>query len=65
MLNAITIDVEDWFHVSRFSQIIDSKDWPNLETRVVKNVCRILKILKDFDVKSNFFYSRMGGRKFS
>jgi polysaccharide deacetylase family protein (PEP-CTERM system associated) len=55
MLNAITVDVEDWFHVSLFRNMIKTEDWASLESRVVDNVCRVLKIFKDYDVKGTFF----------
>ncbi len=55
MLNAITVDVEDWFHVSLFRHLIKTEDWPLLESRVVENVCRVLQIFKEHDVKGTFF----------
>jgi polysaccharide deacetylase family protein (PEP-CTERM system associated) len=55
VVNAITIDVEDWFHVSRFSSIIDKSHWPYMESRVVGNIHRILRLLRNYNVKATFF----------
>jgi hypothetical protein len=59
MLNAITIDVEEWFNVSRFKKYIDPSEWPELESRVIESLARVLTILKDYDVKATFYF-RLG-----
>lgn len=55
MLNALTIDVEDYFQVSNFSKFIRFSDWDNYECRVEKNTESILDILNHFNVKATFF----------
>ncbi|MBN1464821.1 DUF3473 domain-containing protein [candidate division KSB1 bacterium] len=55
MLNAITIDVEEWFHVSRFRKQIKRDEWPNLESRVLPSVARVLTILQNFNIRATFF----------
>lgn len=55
MRNALTIDVEEWFHVSRFRNVIKPGDWPELESRVVQNVCYLLKLLREHEVRATFF----------
>ncbi len=55
MLNAITIDVEEWFHVSRFRKHIKPQDWGTLESRVVPSVARVLRLLSEHNVKATFF----------
>lgn len=55
MVNAITVDVEDWFHVSRFRDLIKPSDWPKLESRVANNVTQVLDIFDEFEVKGTFF----------
>lgn len=55
MLNALTIDVEDWFHVSRFRKQIREEQWATLECHVVENVCHLLKIFEEYQVKATFF----------
>ena len=55
MLNALTIDVEDYFHVTAFERYIRSEDWDSYSLRVVDNTERILDILDGFSVKATFF----------
>jgi polysaccharide deacetylase family protein (PEP-CTERM system associated) len=45
MLNALTIDVEDYFQVHAFSDIIGYEDWGKFECRVERNTHRILDLL--------------------
>ena len=54
MLNALTIDVEDYFQVYAFSDVIKFEDWGNYECRIERNTDRILEILSDADHNSNF-----------
>jgi len=55
ILNAMTIDVEDYFHVSAFASVVSSADWDSYESRVCRNTDRILGILEDADVAATFF----------
>jgi polysaccharide deacetylase family protein (PEP-CTERM system associated) len=55
MLNALVIDVEDWFHICNIKSGYTIKDWHNLESRVEKNTKKILEILKKKEVKASFF----------
>ncbi|MFQ5901247.1 MAG: XrtA system polysaccharide deacetylase [Thermodesulfobacteriota bacterium] len=55
MLNALTIDVEDYYHASVFVDVVDQSDWPNYESRVVRNTERILTVLSQHNVKGTFF----------
>ncbi len=45
MLNILTIDVEDYFQVHAFSNVIRYENWDNYECRIERNVDRILEIL--------------------
>ena len=47
MLNALTIDVEDYFQVHAFSDVIKFEDWGNYECRIERNIDRLLSILSD------------------
>ncbi len=51
----MTVDVEDYFHVSAFEGVISSTDWPLLEMRVEKNTYRLLELFDEYNVKSTFF----------
>lgn len=53
--NAMTVDVEDYFHVSAFTDSIDRKDWDNIPLRVVDNTQRLLQLFADNQVKATFF----------
>ena len=37
VVNAMTIDVEDYFHVSVFDGIVPRSEWDTMESRVVAN----------------------------
>jgi polysaccharide deacetylase family protein (PEP-CTERM system associated) len=55
MLNALTIDVEDYFQVHAFQSVITRANWDRYATRVVDNTERILKLLAEHDVRATFF----------
>ena len=55
MLNALTFDVEEYFHAETFAQVVDRRDWPSLETRVVGATERILGILAEARTAATFF----------
>lgn len=54
-VNALSIDVEDWFQVGAFEGVIDPADWGGLTSRVEGNVDRILDLLAAHDVRATFF----------
>ncbi|OUR63176.1 polysaccharide deacetylase [Colwellia sp. 39_35_sub15_T18] len=51
----MTVDVEDYFHVSAFEKNITRADWSNLELRVERNTYRLLELFEQHQVKSTFF----------
>ena len=54
--NYLTIDVEDYYHVSAFANVIRFEDWDNYESRVVNNTRKILEILSEAgEIKGTFF----------
>lgn len=53
--NALTVDVEDYFHVQAFAKYIDRRDWDHYPSRVVANTHRILRMLHDRQVRGTFF----------
>jgi polysaccharide deacetylase family protein (PEP-CTERM system associated) len=55
MLNALTIDLEDWFQVSNLEHIIAYDDWDGCKPRLVDNTRRLLEVLAGADVKATFF----------
>jgi polysaccharide deacetylase family protein (PEP-CTERM system associated) len=55
VLNAFTVDVEDYFHVSAFEKHIPREQWDRWESRVASNTHRALRILDRREVKATFF----------
>lgn len=55
MLNAFTIDVEDWFQVEAFAPVIRRSSWPTLPCRVEHNVEMLLAVLERRKVGATFF----------
>ncbi|MDP5039955.1 MAG: polysaccharide deacetylase family protein, partial [Paraglaciecola sp.] len=55
VLNAMTVDVEDFFHVSAFEEIIKPEQWQDYQVRVDRNTRRLLDIFAKHNVKSTFF----------
>jgi len=53
--NALTVDVEDYFHVSAFSDNIEQHEWSDHPLRVEKNTQRLLDIFDEYNAKSTFF----------
>ncbi len=54
--NYLTIDVEDYFHVTAFENEIKYEDWGNYKSRVFDNTKRLLEILSSAgEVKGTFF----------
>jgi polysaccharide deacetylase family protein (PEP-CTERM system associated) len=55
MRNALTIDVEDYFHVSAFAPHIARESWDALPCRVERNVDAILGMLAEHRSAATFF----------
>jgi polysaccharide deacetylase family protein (PEP-CTERM system associated) len=55
VVNAMTIDVEDYFHVSVFDGVLPRHRWDTMDSRVVRNTERLLAIFDDAGVKATFF----------
>src|SRR3546814_15348036 len=55
MLNALSVDVEDWFQVGAFESTIKRDDWDGLNHRVERNSDAVLALLEEAGVKATFF----------
>jgi len=55
IVNAMSIDVEDYFHVSVFDGIVPRAEWEKMESRVTRNTERLLEIFGEHGVRSTFF----------
>lgn len=53
--NALTVDVEDWFQVGAFEQIIRREDWDHCSFRFQANTERVLELLARRRVSGTFF----------
>jgi polysaccharide deacetylase family protein (PEP-CTERM system associated) len=51
----MTVDVEDYFHVSAFENSIDKANWSKMPLRVENNTYRLLELFEKHNVKSTFF----------
>ena len=54
-INAMTVDVEDYFQVSAFENHVPRNSWETTPLRVEQNVERILQLFDDHNVKATFF----------
>jgi len=61
VLNALTIDLEDYFQVSGFEEVIPRANWKQFEPRVEIGTEKLLTILAGISNHSNVFCSRVDG----
>jgi polysaccharide deacetylase family protein (PEP-CTERM system associated) len=54
-VNAMTVDVEDYFHVSALAEVIARKDWDQIELRVQGNTDRLIAMFAEKKVAATFF----------
>ena len=52
---AFTVDVEDYFHVSAFADVIRPSDWAQYECRVERNTRQILELAAKHSTRGTFF----------
>jgi len=55
LLNAFTVDVEDYFHVSALSSAISRSSWESRESRVAASTERLLAMLAERHIIGTFF----------
>jgi polysaccharide deacetylase family protein (PEP-CTERM system associated) len=53
--NALTFDVEEYFHAEVFASVVHPDDWPSLPSRVGESTHRILDLLGRRNVTATFF----------
>jgi len=54
-INAMTVDVEDYFQVAAFDSLISPDNWGDYSLRVFANTTKILDIFRKHNVKATFF----------
>ncbi len=55
IVNAMSVDVEDYFQVSAFDESVPRTSWDTFESRVCANTDRLLAIFDEAGVRSTFF----------
>jgi polysaccharide deacetylase family protein (PEP-CTERM system associated) len=55
MRNALTIDLEDWFHILDVGDAYPMSEWGRLESRVERNTDHLLAMLEAAGVHATFF----------
>lgn len=55
MLNALTVDVEDYFQVTAFERHVRRDQWDQYPLRVNDNTLRVLDLFDEYGVKATFF----------
>ncbi len=55
LINGLSVDVEDWFQVGAFENVIERDDWNGIRTRVESNVDAILDLFAQAQVSATFF----------
>ncbi len=55
ILNALSVDVEDYFQVSAFSDVVPYTLWNGFECRVEQNTIRLLDLFDRWQAKATFF----------
>ncbi|HEX4975625.1 MAG TPA: XrtA system polysaccharide deacetylase [Pseudomonadales bacterium] len=55
IVNALTIDVEDYYHVAAFDRVINPDRWSNMESRFARNTHVLLDLFDAHQVRATFF----------
>ncbi|MCZ8369359.1 MAG: DUF3473 domain-containing protein [Porphyrobacter sp.] len=55
VVNGLSVDVEDWFQVGAFENVIARGEWESIKTRVEDNVYRVIDLFAEADVRATFF----------
>jgi polysaccharide deacetylase family protein (PEP-CTERM system associated) len=55
LTNGLSVDVEDWFQVGAFENVIERADWDGLSNRIENNCAAILDLFAEADVRATFF----------
>lgn len=55
MMNLLTVDLEDWFHICEVEHLLPRKDWDKLPSTVVADTEKLLNLLKQTNSRATFF----------
>jgi polysaccharide deacetylase family protein (PEP-CTERM system associated) len=64
MINALSIDVEDWYQVSDFESVVQFSEWDRYESRVVRNTHRVMNLLAKHNIRGTFFILTWNAERF-
>jgi polysaccharide deacetylase family protein (PEP-CTERM system associated) len=62
--NLFSVDVEDYFHVSSFEDVIKRDDWDKYKSRIIPNILSLLGHLGNHEFKATFFVLGWVAEKF-
>lgn len=65
VVNAFSVDVEDYFQVEAFKSVVRRTDWDRQPSRVAANTDRMLELLEAADVRATFFVLGWVAERFS
>lgn len=54
-VNALTVDVEEWFHMCGAGASLDPSNWPRLPSRVERTTDTLLDLLDGLEIRATFF----------
>ncbi|MCI0337025.1 MAG: DUF3473 domain-containing protein [Acidobacteria bacterium] len=54
-VNALTVDVEDYYQVEAFTGVVSRKEWTQWESRIERNTDRLLDVFENHKVRGTFF----------
>jgi len=54
-MNALTVDMEDWYHVCGAGDAAAPDRWDGFESRIVRNTDRVLALFREHRVRATFF----------
>lgn len=54
-LNALTVDVEDYYQVEAFTDVVRKEDWSRWESRVERSTQFLLDLFARYDIRGTFF----------
>lgn len=55
VVNAMSVDVEDYFHVAALAEAISRDDWDSMNARVEQSTRRLLDVFADAGTRATFF----------
>ena len=55
MQNALSVDLEDWYHICGVGEYADPQNWDSYETRIISNTEKILTMLDKYNARATFF----------